>query len=36
MPVDRSFLAGGTVILILAIAIVMVVVLWPLGRLPWP
>ena len=36
MPLNRSFLAGATVALILAVAVVLVVLLWPLGRLPWP
>ena len=36
MPVNRSFQAGAIVMLILAVAIVPVVFLWPLGRMPWP
>jgi hypothetical protein len=36
MPVERGSLTGATVVLILAIAFVLVVLLWPLGRLPWP
>jgi hypothetical protein len=36
MSVDRSFMKGAAVALILAIVFVAIVLLWPLGRLPWP
>jgi hypothetical protein len=37
MPVeDRRFPTALTVVLILAVIFVLIVLLWPLGRLPWP
>ena len=37
MPVeDRRFPTTLTVVLILAVIFVLIVLLWPLGRLPWP
>jgi hypothetical protein len=37
MPVeDRRFPTVLTVVLILAVVFVLIVLLWPLGRLPWP
>jgi hypothetical protein len=36
LPVDRSFAPAWLVVLILAILFVVIVLLWPLGRLPWP
>jgi hypothetical protein len=36
LPIDRSFALAWLVVLILAILFVVIVLLWPLGRLPWP
>jgi len=37
MPVEgRRFPTALTVVLILAVIFVLIVLLWPLGRLPWP
>jgi hypothetical protein len=36
MPIERGFWTGAIVVLILAIAFVLIVLLWPIGRLPWP